>query len=81
MSEEKIPTAKQVMAKIAMRPLVLMDDERLNLKPVEVVEAMIKFAKLHVAAALKAACEFADGDDIEENRDQILKAYPPENIM
>lgn len=56
---EEVPTAKQVMAKESMRPLALMDDDRLNLMPSEVIEAMLKFAKLHVQAALRAACEKA----------------------
>lgn len=38
---------------------------------------MIEFAKLHVQAALNAACE-SDGYDIDQ--DSVLNAYPLDNI-
>lgn len=51
----------------------------------------IEFAKLHVKAALKAACENADmteysyqsaqeGSTMEIDKNSILNAYPLENI-
>lgn len=47
---------------------------------------MIEFAKLHVEAALKKASEDAHTrdvpytDDIEVDKDSILKSYPLDNI-
>lgn len=71
----KFPTAKEVMAREALRPLSLMDDERLNLKPKEVVNAMLEFARMHVTAALKAAAEKAliSGTWDDEFTDDRLK--------
>jgi hypothetical protein len=55
----------------------------------EIVESLMKeFAKLHVDAALKAACENAwvkhyrdsDGCEYDVDEDSILSAYPLENI-
>ena len=47
---------------------------------------MIEFAKLHVEAALKAASEDAHTkdvpytDDVEVDKDSILRSYPLDNI-
>jgi len=49
---------------------------------------MVEFAKLHVDAALKSACENAwakhyrdsDGCEYDVDEDSILSAYPLENI-
>jgi hypothetical protein len=45
---------------------------------------LIKFAKLHVEAALKEAekemSKFVDVNEIEEYKPQILKVYPLTNI-
>lgn len=46
-------------------------------------ELAIKFAKLHVEAALKAAAELnypSTKANFELVNDKILNAYPPENI-
>jgi hypothetical protein len=78
MSEEKIPTAEELIVETLARPIGHPGD---YLIPTELVMTFMReFAKLHVTVALKAASEFADGDDIEENRDQIINSYPSENI-
>lgn len=49
-------------------------------------ECMIRFAQLHVEAALKAASEDAHTkdvkytDDVEVDKDSILRSYPLDNI-
>lgn len=72
----KIPTAKEFLLENADRFQSTSPDEW-----------MIEFAKLHVEAALKEALEsipcLGSSSDIatyEEVRDEVLNAYPPENI-
>lgn len=70
---EKIPTAEDFM----LENLQSMDQT-------EVEHAMIEFAKLHVKAALKAACATLPYDD-RMNQSivdtmAITKSYPLENI-
>jgi hypothetical protein len=79
---EKVPTAEEFLA---MHPKISHyyseEVEKMVCYSDEVQQAMIEFAKLHVKAALEVAAEFADGDDIEENRDQILGAYSLSKIV
>ena len=61
-------------------------DESGVFNEVDIVQAMIEFAKLHVEAALKAASENAQTECDEGgelgfvNRETILDAYPLTNI-
>ena len=78
---EKIPTAKEHYLK-TLFPVTFE-----NRRDEEHVEVMIEFAKLHVEAALKEALEsipcLGSSSDIatyEEVRDEVLNAYPSENI-
>jgi len=92
MSENKTPTARQILNKYKSRDLGLFNKD--------IEEAMIEFGKLHVEAALKAAAEKAitekpkeqtqpitwnnvspdDYNYFDVDKDSILNAYPLENI-
>jgi hypothetical protein len=67
--ENNLPTAEEFL-KIENLPTDILSGDDINY-------AMIEFAKLHVEAALNAACE-SEGYDIDE--DSILNAYPLTNI-
>ena len=60
--------------------------EAINCEGHHVVFMMIEFAKLHVKAALKAACNnvevICDGSEVFQaiDDDSILNAYPSNNI-
>lgn len=90
---EKIPTAKEHYLKTLFP--VTFENRRDEVElwfetdghAKEHVEVMIEFAKLHVEAALKEALEsipcLGSSSDIatyEEVRDEVLNAYPSENI-
>jgi hypothetical protein len=70
---EKIPTAQELLKEY---------HTNYDLQPEEAIEAMKKFAELHVKAALKAASEKGRSNltiaGIEKK--SILEAYPLENI-
>lgn len=75
---EKIPTAAEFYQNYI--------EENNNDSHVDTEEMMIEFAKLHVEAALKIASEDAHTkdvpytDDVEVDKETILKAYPLDNI-
>ena len=70
--------------KFLHKKFIIIQNDDLNKK---VIDAMIKFAKLHVEAALKEALEdipcLGSSSDIatyEEVENAVLNAYPLENI-
>jgi hypothetical protein len=77
--ENKIPTAEEFLKdKLSeIHEKEIFEDLLQKMFTVDVSEVMIEFAKLHVEAALNAACE-SEGYDIDEN--SILNAYPLTNI-
>ena len=76
---EKIPTAKEVMAKHL---------NVVNVKPTAILDGMIEFAKLHVEQALKEVVNNAEIDDYDKhmqyspsiNENSILNSYPLDKI-
>ena len=81
----KIPTAEEFLKREDLPTDILSGDD--------INYAMIEFAKLHVEAALKAADEKAEVEEIWDNpinpsmgisygvdKDSILNSYPLENI-
>jgi hypothetical protein len=74
--DNQIPTAEQFLNR----------DKSRVFNEVDIAQAMIEFAKLHVEAALKAASEDAQTECDEGgelgfvNKETILDAYPSTNI-
>ena len=84
-----IPTAEEAVTEWQNKALKALEGKEPE-APLEL--AFIKFAKLHVEAALKAAAtnaktekrtrgsQYAGDWKVEVNRESILTAYPLENI-
>lgn len=75
-NNEEIPTAEEFLNR----------DESRVFNEVDITQAMIEFAKLHVAQALLKASENAQtecdegGETGFVNKETVLNAYPLENI-
>ena len=78
---KKIPTSEEVIAKIVKFEST---NDTIECTVYSLSQVMIKFAKLHVEQALKAACETLPYDD-KMNQSMldtiaILNSYPLDNI-
>lgn len=88
--KKKIPTAKELSSKILKlhNKTIFYNEGDLDKLEKNITKKLIKFAKLHVKAALEKALENAEldrdaGQDlngISVNKESILNAYPDENI-
>ena len=84
--EERIPTTEQLFESYSSSYQFEEGDSEYLIDKEDFKEAMIKFAKLHVEAALKVASEnasvYADEGGYSEFVDEssILNAYPLDNI-
>lgn len=83
---EKIPTAEEFIKNLDVVYVNKLSENEIA----EITFQMVKFAKLHVEAALEAASENAEaidgwstpfsGNSASVDKDSILNAYPEENI-